>query len=224
MSKKRKLELLNTIEIDPYDYSEREYESPSRILKDSPDEWDNFWRKCISDKELGSLIAIEKGSYLVDITSIGDNELMQIVKNQLKDVDLEEYEEQVGQILGGIVVKTDDEFLIEPTCCGDIGNIREWESIFEAECNKWKTLWIGHPWIFYRRGNGIIELSDYSDSNFEDLKEVIILTQVLEKDLKHKLQKIKEQQIEFEKRIQLCLINLEIPNSSEIAKLLTGNE
>ncbi|MEN7546988.1 hypothetical protein AAG747_03665 [Rapidithrix thailandica] len=78
----------------------------------------------------------------------------------------------MSSISGGIVVKMEDEFPIEPTCCGDLGNLLEWENIFKEGTEKWQPLWIGHPWIFYRKTNNKIEFSDYFETNIEALGKV----------------------------------------------------
>ncbi len=217
------MQLINTIEINPYDYTDSECEYPNVSLEDSPEAWDKFWRKCISDKNLENLKAIKTGSYLVDITSIGNTELEKIIKTELKEVDLADYEEQVGLICGGIVVKMENEIIIEPMCCGDIGNLHEWKNIINETSKNWKQLWIGHPWVFYKKENGIIEFSDYYESNLEDLKEIKSVLKIQEKDFITQFKLIKNQQIEFENRIQIILDKLAIKNSKEIAKLMTGN-
>lgn len=218
------MELINTIEISPYNYKILDHESPKGRRKDFPDEYETFRKKCLSDTNLENLNPIKKGSDLVDIETIKNQELEKIIKNQLKDVDLEDYEEQVGRIEGGIVIKIENEFPIEPTCCGDIGNISEWEEIFENKTDSWNQMWIGHPWIFYRRINDTIEFSDYSDVNVQDLKEIKTLLILEADELDKKLKVLKEQQVAFEKRIKLVLDKLKIKNSKEIAKLMTGND
>ena len=159
------MELINTIEISPYDYANAEYEYPNGSSKDFPDEWDEFWKKCLADKNLENLKPIKKGSYLVNVNSIKNSELKEILKNELKEVELDDYEEQVGKICGGIVIKTGGEIRIEPTCCGDIGNLHSWEKIFENMNQDWRQLWIGHPWVFYRVENEMVEFSDYYEAN-----------------------------------------------------------
>ncbi len=166
------LKLINTIEINPYEFSNTEYDSPNGSSKEMPEAWDKFWRKCLSDKNLENLQPIRIGSYLVDINLITNAELKEILKSELKEVDLENYEEQVGRICGGIVVKINNEFPIEPTCCGDIGNISEWERIFKEENHEWEQLWIGHPWVFYRKDKDNIEFSDYYDTDIKELETV----------------------------------------------------
>ena len=178
------MKLINTIEINPFDYRNAEYESPNVSLSEFPEQWNEFWRRCLSDKNLGNLCAIRKGSWLVDIETINDNELEEILRNELNKIGLEDFKDRVSIICGGIVVEEGDDLLIEPTCCGDIGNIVEWEGIFESESNDWTQLWIGHPWLFYRKENGYVEFSDYTDLNLEDFKDIKSKFQFLEEALK----------------------------------------
>lgn len=218
------MELINTIELSPYDYENSEYEYPDGISKELPDEWDKFWKKCLADKKLENLKSIRKGSYLVDINSIKDSELKEILKSELQEVELADLEDQVGRICGGIVLKIENEFPIEPTCCGDIGNLYDWEDIFENENKDWKQLWIGHPWIFYRRVDDKIEFSDYYEANIDEIKNVKSILKIPITDLKNKLEVIKRDQIKFERRIQMVLAEMGIKNSNRIAKLMTGNK
>ncbi len=137
------MQLINTIEISPYDYSEKEYQSPNGSWAEMPEEWNNFWLKCISDSNIGNLKSIYKGSYLVDIETIGDLELETIIKAELRDIDINDFAEQVIVMTGGIVLLVGNKTVLIPTCCGDIGNLANWEEIFNADTNCWKQLWIG---------------------------------------------------------------------------------
>jgi hypothetical protein len=216
------MQLLNTIEISPYDFSREEYHFPDGSSIELPEEWNQFWKKCISDKNLGHLESIRKGSYLVDIRTLRDDDLVEILKSELKDVELSDFEEQVGKINGGIVLMDNGEIYIEPMCCGDIGNIKEWENIFQNESHQWNQLWIGHPWIFYRKDNQIIEFSNYTESDPGDFKENEILVSVSQSELQTELKKIVEQQNDFEFRIRKTLDRMGIVNAEQISKLMTG--
>jgi hypothetical protein len=210
------MQLINTMEINPYDFSDKEYDSSSI---ESPERRNQFWKRCISDKNLGRLEAIREGSYLVDITTIHDEELAEILKYKLEEVDLSDFEEQVGRIRGGVALKENDTMYLEPTCCGDLGSIEEWESIFEKEPNAWHQLWIGHPWIYYKRNNGTIAFSDYT----EDFNAIEILVSVSELELQMELRKIRTQQNDFESSIRRVLGKMGMVHAERIAQLMTGN-
>ena len=219
-----RMKLLNTIEIEPWDYAKNEYESPSVSKAENPKGWSDFWYKCISDSNLQNLQPIELGSYLVDINKIGESELKTILKKELKDIDLSDFEEYVGQIVGGIVIVENDKIILEPTCCGDISDIQNWEEIEKSELDKWTQLWIGHPWVFYKKTNNHIALSDYTDYNLEDFKDITEKYKFSEQKLLSEIKSSRNNQIEFEKRISKVLAELKIDNANEIAKLMTGNK
>ncbi|MCF6406821.1 hypothetical protein L3C95_28240 [Chitinophaga filiformis] len=136
---------------------------------------------------------------------------------------MSDFEEQVGIISGGIVLEENHRIYIEPTCCGDIGNIVEWEDIHTKLPGEWNQLWIGHPWIYYRTDQQVIEFSGYSESTREELKNTPLLISVSQQDLQGELQKIRLQQDHFELRIQKTLAKMGIDNCERIANLMTGN-
>ncbi|NLR64335.1 hypothetical protein HGH92_08460 [Chitinophaga varians] len=216
------MHLINTIEINPFDFCRQEYDYSGSNPKDL-DERYQFWKKCISDSGLGRLEAISKDSYLVDIQTINDDELAVILTAELKEVDLSHAEEQVGTICGGPALHNNDGIYITPSCCGDIGNIREWESISEKASHVWHQLWIGHPWVYFRKGNGFIEFSGYTESNLEDLKDIQILVKVDEQALFAELKKLREQQEEFQRRIQKVLDKIGVENSKRVSELMSGH-
>jgi hypothetical protein len=159
----------------------------------------------------------------VDIETVNDAELEKIVKNELKEIDLDDFEEQIGRISGGIVILENKISLIEPTCCGDIGNIKEWENIFEDQSNDWRQLWIGHPWLFYKKESGNVEFSDYTELNLEELEDIKGKFQFSEEELRREIKIITGGQNKFECRIRDILDKMGASNSERISKLMTGN-
>lgn len=217
------MELILTIEISPYDYAKNEYESPKGSIEECPDEWNAFWQKSISESHLNNLKAIKNGSYLVNIATINEAELEEIVKQELKEVEWDSFEDQIGKLSGGIVLKENGILHIEPMCCSDIGTTKDWEQIFVTTTDNWTQLWIGHPWVFYKRSNGRIEFSDYTEFNLEDFKDIKSVVSVSETALKNQLSDIRKQQNEFEIKIRDVLNKMKIPHSEYISKSMIGN-
>ena len=220
------MKLINTIELSPYDYSQKEYKSPDPniSLKEKVELWYEYWVQCLSDSNLGHLKPVNKGSHLVEMSTINERDLEIILKKKLTEVDMDDYEEQVGRLIGGIVAKLDDEIIIEPQCCSDIGNLYEWEEIFETEKNVWKNLWIGHPWIFFRRINGQIEFSDYIERNLEDIDEMKIKCTMPENKLKVDLVNMRMQQNLLGEKIYRVLDKMKVGHALEISKIMSGND
>lgn len=145
-------------------------------------------------------------------------------KKELKNIDhenldLKNIESQVCGITGGIVIKQYGEVIIEPRCCGDIGNLKNWENIFSRKTEEWKELWIGHPEIFYRNFNQDIEFSTFGKSELNQIKPVL---KISETTLKNNLVRIRNEQAKFEIKIRNTLNRLSIKYSNEIAKLMVS--
>ncbi len=54
------MHLINTIEVSPYNFSNEEYKYPNGSSADYPEEWNRYWKRCISDKNLGGLEPIKR--------------------------------------------------------------------------------------------------------------------------------------------------------------------
>lgn len=91
---------------------------------------------------------------------------------------------------GGIAVKKDNEIYIQPMCCSDMSDLRNWQNIFTHPSADWTTLWIGHPWVLYRKENGKVIFSYYIESSVIEPEKIKILVEVEESELKIKLEKI----------------------------------
>ncbi|MFC4634498.1 hypothetical protein ACFO3O_11305 [Dokdonia ponticola] len=218
------MKIVNTIEIEPLDYTDNEYAYPKTTKIKDPKAWSDYWYRCISDSNLQNLEPIELGSYLVDINKIGDSELKIILQKELKDIDVSDVEEYVGQLIGGIVIIEHDKVIIEPSCCGDVSDIQNWESIETSKLDQWTQLWIGHPWLFYKRTDHNIILSDYTDYNLKDFKNISEKYKFSEQGLISEIKSSRKCLNDFKNRITRALEELEIDNAHKIAKLMIGSK
>lgn len=216
------MKLIITIEINPYDFAKNEYESPMVSMEENLDAWNTFWLKSITDSRLQNLEAIQKGSYLVDTTTIDVAEWETILQQHLEEIEWDWYEDQISRLSGGIAMLLDDHFMIVPECCGDIGMINDWEMIPENASPNWTQLWIGHPWIYYRRNNNIIEFSNYTEVSLEDFKDTEQKFSIAERALKEQLLIIRQQHNELELKIQNVLTKMNVLHPEKVAKLIIG--
>jgi len=193
------IQLFNVIEINPFRYSKEEYELPE--LSDSPSSEDlhERWQKAISTLNL-DLNPIKKGSYFVDIETVDDENLRIILKVVFNDVETED-EDYLMLFNGGLILKKDDEILLEPTCCVDLADLKDWECVFENNSSGWSQLWIGHPYVFYRKNEGKIEFSEYTELMLSELENIQPVFEVNESELKTEINKMKERQINFHHRV-----------------------
>ncbi|REC46230.1 hypothetical protein DRF68_15200 [Candidatus Chryseobacterium massiliae] len=195
------IQLFNVIEINPFKYSQEDYEIPELSDSSISEERDDRWRKAISILDL-NLKLIEEDSYFVDIETIDDENLKIILKIVFDDRDIDIEEENYLMLFdGGILLKKDNELLLEPQCCADLEDIKNWEYIFKNSSSDWSQLWIGHPWIFYKKENGKIQFSDYTEDLLNEWENRQSVFEVDELDLQIEINKIKERQIHFNDRV-----------------------
>ncbi|WP_336961210.1 hypothetical protein [Chryseobacterium contaminans] len=217
------IELINTIEINPLKYTKEDFELPE--IADDPDPGEYFLKFIETASRLTlNFNEIQEGSNLVNIENIDDESLGTIVAAKLTEVEFDDPDER-GFVLsfdGGIVVKKDDEVLIQPSCCGDLENIENWEKVLEKRSSGWAEIWIGHPWIFYKKENGIISFSDYTEANINDLEDVKTKFEVEEEDFKDELDKMIYQQVRFKNRISDILKKMNIENAKKISEFMSG--
>jgi hypothetical protein len=193
------IQLFNVIEVNPFTYSQEDYEIPE--LSDSPTskEQNERWRKAISTLDL-YLKPIQEGSYFVDIETIDDENLKIILKVIFEDVEIEGTD-FLASFNGGFILTKNDKILLEPTCCSDLENLKDWQYIFENNSSDWSKLWIGHPWVFYKKENEKIQFSDYTEQMLSELENIQSVFEVNESDLKIEINKMKERQINFNNRV-----------------------
>lgn len=61
-----------------------------------------------------------------------------------------ELDERISALSGGLAVHDGDTLLIEPSCCGDLGNLNDWRDAVRERGAEWQDLWIGHPQLRFR--------------------------------------------------------------------------
>ncbi|MXS70082.1 hypothetical protein [Chryseobacterium binzhouense] len=193
------IQLFNVIEIDPFGFSKEGYEIPELSCSSNPEDHYERWQKAIKTLNL-DLNPIEKGSYFVDIEHIDDKNLKIILKVIFEDVEIEGTD-FLASFNGGLILMENNEILIEPTCCCDLENLKNWEYVFENDSSEWSQLWIGHPWIFYKKENGKIQFSDYTENLLSELESIQSVCEVDELALQIEINKMKERQVHFNNRV-----------------------
>lgn len=218
--------LVNVIEVSPLTYPKypgEEYEFPSAENYPDSDEWFEKWEE-VASKLNFNFKPIEKGSRWVDIETLDDGNLKMILEAKLADRDPDDPDE--GEFMlafdGGVALQQDNQIHIHPNCCGDMSDIQNWKNIFDTHTSDWTLLWIGHPWVLYKRENGKISFSDYTESNADELENIKTVVEIGEQELKTEWEKVVERQINFKNRILMMLKEMDIQNEENISRMLSG--
>lgn len=217
------IELINTIEINPLKYSKEDFELPEITNYPNSEELFLKWTETAS-RLIANSNEIGNYSNLVDIKTIDDDSLQTIVAAKLSEVEFDDPKD-MGFVLsfdGGIILKKDDEVLIQPSCCGDIENAENWQKVIDNRSSAWAEMWIGHPWVFYKRENEMISFSDYTEANINEVKNVKIKFEVEESEFQNELEKVIQNQIRFKNRILDILKKMKIDNAERISEHMSG--
>lgn len=167
----------------------------------------------------------EHGYSSIKMSDINDADLKILVEKELQDAEIPiNGTEIVGAFCGGIVIINDTE-VIHHQCCGGISDYKNWVEFLEDAPTEWAQIWIGHPWIYGRISNNIIELSDYIEHtgalNPDNLR---IKTRIEVSIFKQTLAAAVAQIAEIKARI-LSILLVEMPEIAvEVADLLIENE
>ncbi len=170
-----KFQIYPVIELNVSDFSDKKYPYPKESSKELPYEWNAYWLKGLNDGGIKHIESIEPGSRLVRISKVSTSNLEKIINTNLKDNP--EYDpEDIHPLEGGIVIATENKPIITPQCCSGIRDYKEWLDLLKSEEEGWVEVWVGHPWIFGRKKDQNIELTDFLEKNAE---------QLIQKDVKY---------------------------------------
>lgn len=100
----------------------------------------------------------------IKITDLDDHDLSVLVKMEVYDADMHLHgNENVTAFEGGLVIAMTDGQVITHQCCGAISDYQNWVKFLTIQPTDWEEIWIGHPWLYGRVRDGIIQLSDFLD-------------------------------------------------------------
>jgi hypothetical protein len=149
------IQLVPVLEVEPCKFSTQTRQSPSGTFWDVPEEWLRYWVDSLADSGIEGLLPLRLGSWHVPTVNFG------VATN------LQKFLEKTFQEWGGIDSLSDpdckpvldgglalqcpaSDVLIEPGCCADLGDAKNWNEAAAYREAEWQTLWIGHPWLSVR--------------------------------------------------------------------------
>jgi hypothetical protein len=163
------VELLPVIELTPGAFSTRERTLPSASGRDLPDEWHRYWLDSLRDSGVVGLIPLWPWSWLVATRQLTDagvlNAILSTIVRGWGGPEVFSDPDSKPVLDGGLALCCGSEVLIEPTCCGDLGNLSEWREAATYRQPDWKMLWVGHPWVSVWFHEGRLGFSEPHESD-----------------------------------------------------------
>jgi hypothetical protein len=163
------VELMPVIELTPGTFSTHERSSPSGSGLDLPEEWNRYWLDSLADSGVVGLNPIRLWSWLVPTRQLTDavvlNRILTVLVREWGGPDVFSDPDMKPVLNGGLALRNNDDLLVAPTCCSDLGNLSDWKQALEYRQSSWKMLWIGHPWLSVRFDGKRLVLSDLHESD-----------------------------------------------------------
>lgn len=221
-----KVELIPVLEVT---YFDQEIETPKcgGPYWQHPHEWEFYKIKCLQKAGFkDEFIPFEKASNFYRAIDISEDNLLKIVNDHLDTVENDNWDENdVIPLVGGYVLRINDENKLFPQCCSDLSIIENWESIIKKE--EKGQFYIGHPTPKVEIKDNVINfICDLGDErftppvddiirvNFSDLtlayKKALEELKILEEKLKNIENKLKY------KPKEAALTNILIYQKSEL--------
>jgi len=205
------------IELEPWNFAKEGRHSPGKV---SDTEWEDYWLACLGDAGITGLEMIQPQSWFVDASTINGKNLEIILEKALQDYDPDTPPaEYINCISGGLALLIGDTVMIEPECCGDLGDVQEWKAAASRLGNAYMDLWIGHPWLLTRSDKEWIELVYADDDNKPDISKMEAL-KLRRNDLTQAVNEAEVNLRKFERNVETTLQDMNWTNTETIAQLL----
>lgn len=157
------LELVPVVEVTAWSFSERPMpEGPSRA---HPDAWLRYWLDCLADAGVTGLSPIKPGSMNVAVGQFTNLGNLARILDRIVGSEALVAPDGPGALSGGFAVVTGGRVLIEPNCCCDLANWKDWQRAADCRETQWEMLWIGHPWLSVRSVGDDLILSKPHESS-----------------------------------------------------------
>lgn len=146
------IELIPVVELAPYDFGAEDRVSPSGSYEEMPEQWHRHWLNSLADAGIAGLTPIRAGSWNFATGAFADPAQLRVALEVIfrKRIELGA-EPDWGPLNGGLALRRRaQDVLIEPACCGDLGNAADWRDVAGYREDVWRMLWIGHPWVSVR--------------------------------------------------------------------------
>jgi hypothetical protein len=152
------MELIPVIEFEANRFTEKEYEYPQKSREQDPEGWELYWRRSLADSGITDIDSLS-GSGFVPIENLSQDVLRIYLSKWLVNLEEDYSLEYVSPIIGGYVLKSLNDVLLWPQCCGDLSNITEWEKVLNCKSSQWIEIWVGHPCVSARFENNLLFIS-----------------------------------------------------------------
>lgn len=162
--------LIPVLEVAPFGPPTRPLpDGPSRL---HPAAWDAYFQACLVDAGFAGVTLIQAGSRFASARALVGHALLEhVVREALVGTGLPGFPwdaaddadtapiDRVSALDGGLALTVDGAPWLMPECCGDLGNIADWEACVVERPTRGE-LWIGHPGLAVAWCDGQVRLAE----------------------------------------------------------------
>ncbi len=152
------------LELEPSPAQKTVHKRPRTETPQSDAERNAQWLQSLAELGIIGIQSIAPGTKLVQLEKIDDLQLHPILTKELKDTDLNDLE-NIPPLSGGLAISSENDLLLAPQCCAAIYDAIEWNHLIQLNNPQWHRIWIGHPWIYGRLRDSLVEITGYTEEN-----------------------------------------------------------
>ena len=159
--------------------STEEIAPPLSDRREASGEWVTWREARLRSSGLEPVESVSPGSTMIPVsallnrvdilTAVLDEHLFQSPLGSLPSENVMDVYEEVRTLSGGLAVVYEGKCLLEPQCCCDLNNIRDWSEATTYRGNEEDvTLWTGHPClhIWFKEGKLLLQLETDPSTRF----------------------------------------------------------
>lgn len=218
------LQLVPVVELAPWPYARSERAMPEGSAYAVPEAWQLYWKASLADSGIHDLEPLRPASFLVPLHRLTTphvlRRLLQVEFVTQSFSGEEEDAENLGALSGGHALLEAGRVVIEPRCCGDLGDLRSW---WNAALRRDGGFWIGHPQVEAAQEEGGLVLRE-AEEFFMGAPSLRAWRMSLDA-LARAIPSAIEEQESFSRRLEPILAELLSPAlAPELARRLAGLE
>lgn len=200
--------LLPVVKVTPYPYQREGRQSPDCSSAEDPEAWFAYWQDSLADSGIAGLAPIKKGRWLVPtaaFTASTRYSLNAVLAGIWNHDETDPADLEGTPLCGGLaVVGYDGSVWLAPQCCGDLGNIVEWERVAHSPPAEWTPLWTGHPQPHVKHADDSLVFSECTDQQQPE-REVFSLPMSNFGRLHDQLRQAREELTRFAQQVETAL-------------------
>jgi hypothetical protein len=161
----------------------------------------------------------------IKISDINDDDLKILIEKELEDAEISANgTEIVGPFEGGMVIISENGAVINHKCCGSIADYQNWIEILEEKPKSWKQIWIGHPWIYARINDNVLQLSNYTEHTGALETELSVLMEIDLEEFSQAFERAVNELKDFKQRVR-AILTIEMSDlAEELSEILIENK